>query len=162
MKILELLARCIFCVALFASLAFSDSIQLRNGRQMHGKYIGGTPSAVGFMTGGAVQYIPTSEVLSLVFDSNPETPLGEIEPNSLHPGAPVHIRPGVLRSTEESLPAGSVDFSLPARTVWFTQLAQMVPLISSENAEPNPLYGQSADTNSPAALNLNLISWAMD
>ena len=164
MKVLELLARCIFCVALLASLAFSDSIQLRNGRQLRGKYIGGTPNAIGFMTGGSVQYIPTSELVSLVFDNNNEdTPLGRIDPNSLHPGNNVHIQPGVIRSLQDSPPIiPFLDFSLPAQTIRLAQLAQMVPLVSSEDAAPDPFYGQSADTKTPASLNLNLISWELN
>ena len=166
MKTLELLARCIarciFCVALLASFACADSIHLRNGRQLRGKYIGGTPTAINFMTGGSVQYIPTSELVALVFDNDSsdngtETPLGDFQPNSLHPGSNVHIQPGVLRSMQETpslIPY--LDFSLPAQTLQFAQLAQMVPLVSCEEAAPDQSRGQSADTKTPASLTLNV------
>jgi hypothetical protein len=53
---------------LLASLALPDSIELRDGRHLRGKYLGGTATAVGFMTDHAVEYFPTSSVLVLVFD----------------------------------------------------------------------------------------------
>jgi hypothetical protein len=53
---------------LLAAFAHSDSIELRDGRHLRGKYLGGTATAVGFMTDRAVEYFPTSSVLVLVFD----------------------------------------------------------------------------------------------
>ena len=57
------------CVAICASLASADSLQLRNGRHLQGRYIGGTTNAIGFMTAGAVEYFATSDVLVLIFHS---------------------------------------------------------------------------------------------
>ena len=56
------------CVAICASLASADSLQLRNGRHLQGRFIGGTTNAIGFMTAGAVEYFATSDVLVLIFD----------------------------------------------------------------------------------------------
>ena len=81
MKVLWL-TRVIFCLAICAGLASADSLQLRNGRHLQGKYIGGTTNSIGFMTAGAVEYFATSDVLVLIFDNN-ESPLSGLQPNPM-------------------------------------------------------------------------------
>jgi len=55
MKVLCILTKLICCLAICAGLAQADSMQLRNGRHLQGKYIGGTTTSIGFMTAGAVE-----------------------------------------------------------------------------------------------------------
>ena len=74
-------------VMMFTTLAACDSIELRNGRHLQGKYIGGTATVVGFMTNGSVQYFSITEVLALIFDNNSELPLGSVQPQSLEKGS---------------------------------------------------------------------------
>jgi len=82
MKVLRFLTELICCLAICAGLASADSIQLKNGRHLQGKYVGGTTSAVGFMTAGAVEYFATSDVLVLIFDNN-DSPLSGLLPNPM-------------------------------------------------------------------------------
>jgi hypothetical protein len=70
-------------LALASTIAAADSIQLRNGRHLQGKYIGGTATLVGFMSSGAVEYFSTSDVLALMFDSS-ESPLNDLQPNHMN------------------------------------------------------------------------------
>lgn len=37
---------------------------------------------IGFMTGAAVEYFSTTEVLALIFDRSPDAPLGGVQPES--------------------------------------------------------------------------------
>ncbi len=78
-------AKALFCVMVCVSLAAADSIALRNGRQIQGKYVGGTPTIIGFMIGTTVEYFATADVLALTFDRNPDTPLGGVQPESAQP-----------------------------------------------------------------------------
>src|SRR5258708_27253644 len=82
MRALRFLVKLACCLAVCASLARADSIQLRNGRHLQGKYIGGTSTAIGFMTAGAVEYFATSDVLVLIFDNN-DSPLSGLQPNPM-------------------------------------------------------------------------------
>jgi hypothetical protein len=50
---------------------------------LQGKYIGGTTTTIGFMTGRTVEYLPTSDVLALIFDDNSENSLGDLQPNPM-------------------------------------------------------------------------------
>jgi hypothetical protein len=64
-------------VAASALTAYCDSLELRDGRHLHGKYVGGTTTDISFMADGIVQRIAVSDVLLLVFgDMNVEAPLG--------------------------------------------------------------------------------------
>ena len=72
-------------VAICSALAAADSIQLRNGRHLQGKYLGGTTSVIGFMTSGSVEYFATSDVLALMFDAS-EPPLNGLQPNHMNNG----------------------------------------------------------------------------
>lgn len=83
MRVLQLFAKISFLVALSCGFAASDSIQLRSGRHVEGKFIGGTATMVGFMSDGAVEYFPTSDVLVLVFDSH-ESPTGALGPSPMN------------------------------------------------------------------------------
>ena len=82
MKDLCFVTKLICCLAICAGLAGADSMQLRNGRHLQGKYIGGTTSSIGFMTAGAVEYYATSDVLVLIFDNN-DSPLSGLRPNPM-------------------------------------------------------------------------------
>lgn len=76
MKFLGLLSKIGFCLTICAALASADSLQLRNGRRLQGKYIGGTSTAIGFMSGASVEYFATTDVLILMFDNASDSSLG--------------------------------------------------------------------------------------
>jgi hypothetical protein len=68
--------------------AASDSIELRNGRHVQGKYVGGTSAVVGFMTGSTIEYFAISDVLALIFDRNLDSPLGSVRPDPMKEVSP--------------------------------------------------------------------------
>lgn len=98
MKVLRFLSKIGCCVAALAILAGADSIQLRDGRHLQGKYIGGTTTAIGFMTAGTVEYFATTDVLVLIFDNTNDSPLGGLQTNPMKGRRPraaeatVHVR----------------------------------------------------------------------
>src|SRR5713226_6849647 len=68
-RVLQLLAKGLCCALLLVPLAFADTVELRDGRHLQGKYLGGTATAVCFMTDRGLEYFPVSNVLVLIFDS---------------------------------------------------------------------------------------------
>jgi hypothetical protein len=88
MKVLRLLSNLIFCFVICVAVSRADSIQLRNGRRLQGKFVGGTTTAVGFMTAGSVEYFATSEVLLLMFDAGNGAPGEGLQPNPMNQGVP--------------------------------------------------------------------------
>jgi len=52
-----------------ASLAWADSLELKNGSLIKGKFMGGTESEISFQVGSTVQKYNLADVVSLKFDS---------------------------------------------------------------------------------------------
>jgi hypothetical protein len=71
------------CVLFSLSLCWSDSLTLRDGRHIEGKYIGGSESVIGFVSNGAIQYFAVTDVMAVMFgDPGVNSPLGNMRPNS--------------------------------------------------------------------------------
>jgi hypothetical protein len=59
-----------FGLFLFASVTWADSLELKNGSLIKGKYMGGDQSSVSFQVGSSVQRYNTADIVSLTFDSS--------------------------------------------------------------------------------------------
>ena len=56
-------------LCLTASMAWADSLELKNGSLINGKFMGGTESAISFQVGSEVQSYNLADITSLQFDS---------------------------------------------------------------------------------------------
>jgi len=54
-----------------ASVACADSLELRNGSLIKGKFVGGTDSYISFQVGSSIQKYNINDIVSLKFDSEP-------------------------------------------------------------------------------------------
>ena len=54
---------------LVASIAWADSLELKNGSLIKGKFMGGTESEISFQVGSSVQKYNLADIISLKFDS---------------------------------------------------------------------------------------------
>ena len=62
---------CAVAIALLlASFAWADTLELKNGSVIKGKYMGGSDSEISFQVGSSVQRYAISDVASLSFDSS--------------------------------------------------------------------------------------------
>ena len=60
-------------ILLLALSAHADSIALRDGRHVHGKFLGGTQGVIAFEVAGATQYFNVSDVLVMTFEGEDES-----------------------------------------------------------------------------------------
>src|SRR6266567_8965454 len=51
----------------FAGLGFADTLELKDGRVLQGKYLGGTQAVLRFEVNGDVQTFPTHDIVALTF-----------------------------------------------------------------------------------------------
>ena len=71
-----------------AQPANADSLSLRNGHQVQGKFLGGTQGVIAFSVSGATQYYNVSDVLGMTFEeevtsqSNDDTQQPSIVPQN--------------------------------------------------------------------------------
>jgi hypothetical protein len=56
-------------ICLTVSTAWADSLELKNGSLISGKFVSGTQSEINFMVGSSVQKYDLGDVASLKFDS---------------------------------------------------------------------------------------------
>src|ERR1700690_3436817 len=68
---MKLKLNCGLVIALWlgASLAWADSLELKNGSLIKGKFMGGTESEISFQVGTSVQKYNIADIVSLKFDS---------------------------------------------------------------------------------------------
>ncbi|PYX83824.1 MAG: hypothetical protein DMG68_21750, partial [Acidobacteria bacterium] len=57
------------CPVAGASLAWGDSLELKNGSLIKGKFMGGTENEISFQVGSLMQKYNLAEIVSLKFDS---------------------------------------------------------------------------------------------
>src|SRR5262244_4104718 len=57
-------------VLLLAGIGFADTLELKDGRVLQGKYLGGTQTVLRFQVNGDVQTFPTNDIVALTFTRN--------------------------------------------------------------------------------------------
>lgn len=72
----------IIALCLAVSVARADSLELKNGSLIKGKFIGGTETDISFKVGSSVQKYNVSDVVSLKFDSETPSPDLAVRPTS--------------------------------------------------------------------------------
>jgi len=96
-----------FCLA--ASIAWADSLELKNGSLIEGKFLGGTESEITFQVGSSVQTYNLADIVALRFDS--ERAAGDMP---TRPTRSLSSRPGTLEDAAKKIPA---YVTVPAGTV---------------------------------------------
>ena len=105
---MRLKLKCGFITALILAasmVARADTLELRNGSLIKGKFLGGTDAEISFQVGSTVQKYNVADILSLKFDSegvaNAPAPIASAPPQQSSfpddPGAGVHLE---MRSAE--------------------------------------------------------------
>src|SRR5579862_1611141 len=93
-----------------ASFAWADSLELRNGSLIKGKFVGGTDNDISFQVGSSVQKYNLSDVLSIRFESGSESEAND----TLHRRhTPDGGNPGATRFAGSGAPA---NLTIPAGT----------------------------------------------
>ncbi len=115
-------------VALFASAAWADSLQLKNGSVIKGRYLGGTESEITFKVGSSTQHYAVADVDSITFDQSGVTAptpapssqnsAPQLAPRPVQAAAPVTTNVSsattARRSAYRTVPAGT---SIMIRTI---------------------------------------------
>src|SRR5277367_1109400 len=75
-------------LCLAASMAWADTLDLKNGSVIHGKFLGGTESEISFQVASSVQKYNIADVVSVKFDSETTASDKPASPESSLPEAP--------------------------------------------------------------------------
>ena len=96
-------------LCLAASIAWADSLELKNGSLIKGKFMGGTESEISFQVGSSVQKYNLADIVSLKFDSEKaasDTPARRNGALSNDPGTTAE-HPGMKAPASVIIPAGT-------------------------------------------------------
>jgi hypothetical protein len=97
----------------FAAIGFADTLELKDGRVLQGRYLGGTAAVLRFEVNGDVQTFPTHDIVALTFTRSgrrgvepppPDNPPPNNPPSDL--GAPPSGRAQGNNGGDFTLPAG--------------------------------------------------------
>jgi len=94
-------------LSLAASMAWADTLELKNGSLIKGKFLGGTGNEISFQVGSTVQKYKVSDIVSLKFDSEggASAPAPQFQ-SSLpdDPGTVAHVE---MKPAYVTIPAGT-------------------------------------------------------
>jgi hypothetical protein len=97
-------------VLLLAGTGFADTLELKDGRVLQGKYLGGTQAVLRFEVNGEVQTFPTHDIVALTFTRNSgQAPAPASAPPPQNDPAPVAAPPPAANSYavgDVTVPAG--------------------------------------------------------
>jgi hypothetical protein len=105
---LKLNCRLVIALWLGASVAWADSLELKNGSLIKGKFMGGTESEISFQVGSTVQKYNLADIVALKFDSEREASDQPKPSSSSLPGEPQPAEDATKKTPAyATIPAGT-------------------------------------------------------
>jgi hypothetical protein len=133
--------------AALAGVAAADTLELRDGRVLQGKYLGGTQATLRFEVNGEVQAFSTNDVVALTFTRGTSQPQAVAPPPAPAAPAPaVAVQPNNMASAQGNYGSGSV--TIPAGQ---SLLVRMIDGVDSSKNHVGDIFHASLETD----LNVN-------
>src|SRR5260370_10552696 len=95
-------------LTLAASMAWADTLQLKNGSLIKGKFLGGTQTEISFQVGSTVQKYNVADIVSLKFDSEGGASAPAPQPQSSLPDDPGTLAHVEMKPAYVTIPAGTL------------------------------------------------------
>src|SRR5262244_3044972 len=131
-------------VLLLAGIGFADTLELKDGRVLQGKYLGGTQAVLRFEVNGEVQTFPTHDIVALTFTRNSgQAPAPAYAPPPQNDAAPAAAPPPAAANSY----AGG-DVTVPAGQ---SILVRMIDGVDSAKNHVGDVFHASLETD----LNIN-------
>jgi hypothetical protein len=124
-----------------AVCASADTLELRDGRVIRGKFMGGTESTVRMEIDGTVRSFPISQVIALSFS---ESSGGSLVPAEAHPEAPVRAPLAAAPPATAPQPDTSQKYTIPAGT---RILVRMIDSVDSSRNRVGDRFRASLEAN---------------
>ena len=144
---------------LFAAMGFADTLELKDGRVLQGRYLGGTQAILRFEVNGDVQTFPTHDIVALTFTrasgrrapeppppASPNNPPDNPPPDNPPPDNPPNDPPPAQATPPQAYNGG--DFTLPAGQ---PMMIRMIDGVDSSKNHVGDIFHASLETD----LNVN-------
>ena len=101
--------KCGFLTALTlaASMAWADTLELKNGSLIKGKFLAGTGTEISFQVGSTIQKYNVADIVSLKFDSEGAASAPAPQPQSSLPDDPGTVAHVEMKPAYVTIPAGT-------------------------------------------------------
>jgi hypothetical protein len=143
---------------LLSAVAWSDTLELKNGSVIKGTYVGGSETQISFRVGSSVQQYAVSDVASLKFDSRDSTAPASTPGFASRPSqpAPAAAHPAeALAGTSHATPAG-----VPAKSITVPSgtrlLVRTIDAVDSDRNHPGDKF--LASLEEPLYADENLVA----
>jgi hypothetical protein len=104
---LELKYGFLIALTLAASMASADTLELKNGSVIKGKFLAGTETEISFQVGSTVQKYNVADIVSLKFDSEGAASAPAPQPQSSLPDDPEPVAHVEMKPAYVTIPAGT-------------------------------------------------------
>ncbi len=118
--------------------ALADSLQLKSGQTVNGKYLGGTDSRIDFLVEGRVQSYTVTDVQSISFDGSSYSQTA-VPSSASAPAA----APAVAPASAPSTASGTTSLTIPAGT---TLMVRMIDSVDSSVNKVGDTFNASLDS----------------
>jgi hypothetical protein len=135
--------------AVLAGAAAADTLELKDGRVLQGKYLGGTQATLRFEVNGEVQAFSTNDIVALTFTrgtSQPQAVAPAPPPAAPAPAPTVAVQPNSMASSQGN--DGSGPVTIPAGQ---SLLVRMIDGVDSSKNHVGDIFHASLETD----LNVN-------
>ena len=142
---------------LFTGIGFADTLELKDGRVLQGRYLGGTQAILRFEVNGDVQTFPTHDIVALTFTRGssrraaeppppPNNPPDNPPPGNAPPDNPPNDQAPPQSGPPQAYNGG--DFTLPAGQ---PMMIRMIDSVDSSKNHVGDIFHASLETD----LNVN-------
>jgi outer membrane lipoprotein SlyB len=104
---LKLKCGSLVALILAASMASADTLELKNGSQIKGRFLGGTETEISFQVGSTAQKYNVADIVSLKFDLEGVADAPSPRPQSSFPDSPVPVAGVEMKPAYVTIPAGT-------------------------------------------------------
>ncbi len=134
----------VVALCLVASIAGADTLKLKNGSLIHGKFQGGTESEISFQVGSSVQKYNITDIVSLEFDfqgiasDKPASPAGDkpAAPESDKLAAPESSLPDAPETVKQDEISTSGKVTIPAGTRISVRTLDVIDTTEKQAGDP--------------------------
>jgi hypothetical protein len=143
----------IFALGLvFAGGVAADTLELKDGRVLQGRYLGGTQVVLRFEINGEVQTFKTLDLVALTFTAPPQAPPpapASVDPQAQNPPSSAPPMPANnMAATQQSVPPAGYGVTIPAGQ---SMLVRMIDGVDSSKNNVGDVFHASLETD----LNVN-------
>ena len=132
--------RCLIILGVFAVLGYADTLTLRNGRVVHGEYIGGDARHIKFTVGDRVETYAVDDIDSLQFGG------GGQGQQAVAPQAPPAAAAGFAQQPAQPAPSSGMQIPIGTKIT-----IRMIDSVNSEQTRLGQTFRASVDE--PVILN---------